>query len=168
MPKTLTEADWSRFKLDYMARKGSLRELAAQHGVSFHTAAKRCRRENWCGRATAFEAELATRAATAAMATATMTAMEQGRQLGLDASSLITRTLSLTDRFLNQIESKLAAGQLSVAELHHLSATFRDTVGIGRQGLGLDADQGPRVLVYRGAGDPPFAKVLDVPSCAVQ
>ncbi len=39
--------DWNKIRKDYIARKGSYRELSAKYGISYKQIAKRAKAENW-------------------------------------------------------------------------------------------------------------------------
>lgn len=139
-PKT----DWLAIKTAYLTSEDSFRKLAERFAVSFHTLAKRAKRERWAYEKATIGDAVATTMATAAIESA----MDRGKQVGLTAASLVERIIRETEKWLNRIEARANAGSLDVAELRSLVVAWREIIEVGRESFGLDSDeQHPKTLV---------------------
>jgi len=129
--------DWTAIKTAYLNGDGSFRDLAKQFNVSFHTIAKRAKREDWTGEM----AKLCDAVATTAMNTAT----ERGKELGMTAGDFVERSIRETERWLNRIEALAGDGKLTPDTLQKLVNSWRTALAAGREAFGLDSRE-PRVL----------------------
>lgn len=151
MPKPDRFAELRR---SYMNGEGSLAQLSERFGVPKRTLERRCANEGWrraideCGGRVA--------------AVAADVAAEEGRKLGLDAAGLVARTVAITERFIDQIEAKLASGELTVSELRNLTSSWKDTVSVGREAFGLDAQtSNQQVLHVHLMSEAKFVRIAD-------
>lgn len=130
--------DWAAIKTAYLAGDGSFRALAHQYNVSFHTLAKRAKREGWATQV----AKLCDAVATTAMNTATA----RGEKLGMTAGDLVERSIRETGSWLDRIEA-LAAGECLTADsLQKLVNSWRATLEVGRTAFGLDSQSEQTVI----------------------
>ena len=131
--------DWAAIKTAYLNGDGSFRELAQQFNASFHTIAKRAKREDWTGEM----AKLCDAVATTAMNTAT----ERGKELGMTAADFVERTIRETERWLNRIEALASDGKLTPDTLQKLVSSWRATLAAGREAFNLDSRE-PQTVMF--------------------
>lgn len=133
--------DWPAIKAAYLQREGSFRELATRYAVSFHTLAKRAKREDWTGQLARLDDAIATTVTETAIAKAT----EQGNAVGISAGKFVERTLANVRQFLDKIEALANSPNLDPQALRSLTSSFRDVVDVGRKTHRLDdqKEQGP-------------------------
>lgn len=154
--------DWAAIKAAYLNGDGSFRELARQFNVSFHTIAKRAKREDWTGEM----AKLCDAVATTAMNTAT----ERGKELGFSAAEFVERSIKETETWLNRLESLANAGKLTADTAQKLVSSWRGVLSAGREAFNLDNQDrvtvcfGVELLSGRAVVFPALQPVLDVPS----
>jgi hypothetical protein len=146
--------DWPTIKADYLAGNGSFRELAERHRCSFHTLAKRAKRESWVRQV----AMLGDAVATAMATTAVEVATDQGRQIGLTAAALVKRTLSDIPAWLDRIEALANNGSVDPHELKALVASWRSVVEMGRETLGMREEQANKVHFHL-LGHMPYRRI---------
>lgn len=129
---------WSAIRLAYQAKEGSLRELAKRFNVSFHTLAKRCKRETWRQEAERLGDVVATEA--------TRVAKEEGQALALTAAQLAVRRNKFVLRSIEEanewLDDILSAKQmLQAGDIEGLKAlvnAWKVPLEAGRRALGLD------------------------------
>ncbi|MDA1273871.1 MAG: hypothetical protein O2960_07445 [Verrucomicrobia bacterium] len=134
MNRSEPKTDWQAIKATYLGSEDSFRKLSERFGVSFHTLAKRAKRERWAAEKATIGDAVATAMATAALESAT----EQGKQAGLTAGGLVERVIRETEKWLDRIESRASAGSLDVGEFRGLVSSWREIVEVGRKTFRLD------------------------------
>lgn len=134
--------NWAVIKTAYLNGEGSFRDLAQQFNVSFHTFAKRAKREDWTGQM----ARLCDAVATTAMEMAT----ERGKELGMTAGDFVERSIRETERWLNRIEALASEGKLTPDTAQKLVNSWRSTLAAGREAFGLDTEAPAPRLVNHG------------------
>lgn len=132
MKNEMKIVDWNLLRETYIKGGISLRALAKEGGVSFHTLAKRCKKEGW---ATTKETlpDLVRRHAEEAAA-------QSGENLGISVASLEAKTLSISGQLLTRVSEEIARPDLRAENLRTLAATFTDAVKMGRLTHRLDSD----------------------------
>ena len=156
---------WNAIKASYLNQEGSLRQLARKSGVSFHTLAKRARREGWALQRRQFGDTMATALATTALETAT----EQGRELGLTAAEFVARSTTELGRWMDRIEGLAHEGKLTPESVAKLVNSWRTTIEAGRATFNLDSRE-PQTVVFgvhllnECRPVPAPRTILDVPS----
>ena len=135
--------NWPAVKAAYLNREGSFRDLAERYGISFHSLAKRAKREGWADDMAKLGDAVATTVATTAMETAT----EQGKSIGMNAAQFVERSIEETARWLDRVERLANAGELDASELKTLLESWRIAIGIGRETFRLDDQPASQSLV---------------------
>ena len=109
-------ANWTKIRNDYINGKGSYRELAAKHGVSFGTLQERAKREGWVQRKKEQHDKIL-------IATGQKT-VEKIADTESDVNAIMSRIrLKLTQKIEQAVDNM---EDLDTAELRKLVQSFKD------------------------------------------
>jgi hypothetical protein len=134
--------DWDSIRAEHLRSNLTLRKLAAKHGISFSTLGKRAVRERWQQERERLGNSVATRMETSALEAAE----EKGREIGLTAASLIARTITETEEWLDRVESTAKTEKMNPDSVQKLVGSWQKVVKVGRQAFGLGEGSRPPLV----------------------
>jgi tape measure domain-containing protein len=120
-------------KRDYLARLGTLQELATRYNIPYRTVLRYSALQKW--------QQQRDEIGTSVVEVVALAAKEQAQETGKRAARFVERSIDDAEGLLDHVQQMLAKGQLDAGDFRQLVAAWQDVVRTGRQAFGMDQPQ---------------------------